>query len=1023
MLQLLSTVSPGILGNYLYELAKKSALHPGRKANYRLRSYGLPLMMVLALGFMLRVEAWAQPAGWQYYSRIAITENSGLNVADYQLLLTLNTQELVAAGQMNANGDDIRFGADLSGNTLLSYWIESDMNTSNTKIWVKIPLLAANVVTYIYLFYGNNSASAESNIDGTFIGPHSSTDSIDSGNSGGVTNSQRGFRFAPNEDILVKRFGKREPDGSTRYVTLFDFNSQAILRQHEVSGPAGQYIYSDLGSPIWLTQDTQYLLELYQGSNDGYYFGVSSQIGTHLTYYDMRYCNSCTQNTFPSLVLNGYQYGYPDFHYYTKNNVTPPPTYYICPPEICNGIDDNCDGNVDEGVQTIYYRDFDTDGFGNPSSVISACSQPSGYVANGTDCNDLSAVEKPGQIWYKDTDNDGYAETGAATITQCLRPVGYKAASELTSITGDCNDNAAAINPAASEICDNIDNNCNGMTDEGLTFITYYTDADNDGFGTGSGQSLCANPGPGFATQAGDCNDDPATGGMTNPDATEICDNIDNNCNGMTDEGLTFITYYTDADNDGFGTGSGQSLCANPGPGFATQAGDCNDDPATGGMTNPDATEICDNIDNNCNGMTDEGLTFITYYTDADNDGFGTGSGQSLCANPGPGFATQAGDCNDDPATGGMTNPDATEICDNIDNNCNGMTDEGVQTTFYRDMDGDGFGNPAVTQLACSAPMGYVANDDDCDDTNGAIKPGATEVCDGVDNNCDGTIDNILSGGGVWQNTNVGTANGNATYPPCDAQPNDVFTIQASGFSTSNSDQLHLVYQQLCGNVELIARVTGVNSGGWAGITLRESLMPGSKKVALKTQSNGNIRREIRTTINGAVNNLNYLRPAHSWLRLVRNGSNFVGYTSTDGTNWTFAFSATVSMTGCIYVGLFSESINANVVTTATFDNVQINGGVLPLIQAPQTPVAASSLSPEVYPNPTTGEVNIDLSSYANPVGTVKVFDAYGKLVLQKQLDGSPLFGMKINGADGVYSISIEVEGETPVTKRVVIAH
>jgi len=883
MLQLLSTVSPGILGNYLYELAKKSALHPGRKANYRLRSYGLPLMMVLALGFMLRVEAWAQPAGWQYYSRIAITENSGLNVADYQLLLTLNTQELVAAGQMNANGDDIRFGADLSGNTLLSYWIESDMNTSNTKIWVKIPLLAANVVTYIYLFYGNNSASAESNIDGTFIGPHSSTDSIDSGNSGGVTNSQRGFRFAPNEDILVKRFGKREPDGSTRYVTLFDFNSQAILRQHEVSGPAGQYIYSDLGSPIWLTQDTQYLLELYQGSNDGYYFGVSSQIGTHLTYYDMRYCNSCTQNTFPSLVLNGYQYGYPDFHYYTKNNVTPPPTYYICPPEICNGIDDNCDGNVDEGVQTIYYRDFDTDGFGNPSSVISACSQPSGYVANGTDCNDLSAVEKPGQIWYKDTDNDGYAETGAATITQCLRPVGYKAASELTSITGDCNDNAAAINPAASEICDNIDNNCNGMTDEGLTFITYYTDADNDGFGTGSGQSLCANPGPGFATQAGDCNDDPATGGMTNPDATEICDNIDNNCNGMTDEG--------------------------------------------------------------------------------------------------------------------------------------------VQTTFYRDMDGDGFGNPAVTQLACSAPMGYVANDDDCDDTNGAIKPGATEVCDGVDNNCDGTIDNILSGGGVWQNTNVGTANGNATYPPCDAQPNDVFTIQASGFSTSNSDQLHLVYQQLCGNVELIARVTGVNSGGWAGITLRESLMPGSKKVALKTQSNGNIRREIRTTINGAVNNLNYLRPAHSWLRLVRNGSNFVGYTSTDGTNWTFAFSATVSMTGCIYVGLFSESINANVVTTATFDNVQINGGVLPLIQAPQTPVAASSLSPEVYPNPTTGEVNIDLSSYANPVGTVKVFDAYGKLVLQKQLDGSPLFGMKINGADGVYSISIEVEGETPVTKRVVIAH
>ncbi|MFM9947177.1 MAG: DUF2341 domain-containing protein [Saprospiraceae bacterium] len=746
MLQLLSTVSPGILGNCLCVLAKKSGLRPWHKADYRLRSYGLPLMMVLALGVMLRVEAWAQPAGWQYYSRISITENSGLNVANYQLLLTLNTQDLVTAGQINANGDDIRFGADLNGTTLFSYWIESGMNTSNTKIWVKIPFLAANAVTDIYLFYGNNSASAESNIDGTFIGPHSSTDSIASGSSGGSTNSQRGFRFAPNEDILVKRFGKREPNGSTRYVTLFDFNSQAILRQHQVTGPAGQYIYSDLGSPIWLTQGTQYLLELYQGSSDGYYFGVSSQIGTHLTYYDMRYCNSCTQNTFPTLILNGYQYGYPDFHYYTKNNVASPPTYSICPAEICNGIDDNCDGNVDEGVQTIYYRDFDTDGFGNPSSVISACSQPSGYVTNDMDCNDLNPVEKPGQSWYKDTDGDGYAQTGAATITQCTRPVGYKAASELTSTTGDCNDN------------------------------------------------------------------------------------------------------------------------------------------------------------------------------------------------------------------------------------------------------------------------------------NATVKPGATEVCDGLDNNCDGTIDNIPSGGGVWQNANVGTANGNATYPPCDAQPNDVFTIQASSFSTSISDQLHLVYQQLCGNVELIAHVTGVNNGGWAGITLRETLMPGSKKVALKTQFSNNIRREIRTTTNAAASILNLSR-THTWLRLVRNGSNFVGYTSTNGVTWDFAFSTTVTMTSCIYVGLFSESINANVVTTATFDNVQINGGVLPLIQAPQTPVAASNLSPEVYPNPTTGEVNIDLSSYANPVGTVKVFDAYGKLVMQRQLDGSHLFGMKIDRADGVYFLSIEVEGEAPVTKRVVVAH
>ncbi|NUO02668.1 MAG: T9SS type A sorting domain-containing protein, partial [Saprospiraceae bacterium] len=311
----------------------------------------------------------------------------------------------------------------------------------------------------------------------------------------------------------------------------------------------------------------------------------------------------------------------------------------------------------------------------------------------------------------------------------------------------------------------------------------------------------------------------------------------------------------------------------------------------------------------------------------------------------------------------------------------------------------------------------------DCNDGNAAIKPGATEVCDGVDNNCDGTIDNVPSGNGTWSNANVGTANGEADYPACDAKPNDVFTIEASGFSTSSSDKLHLVYQQLCGNVELIARVTGVTNGGWAGITLRETLMPGSKKVVLKTQSNGNIRREIRSTTNGATSNLNYLRPTHSWLRLVRSGSNFVGYTSTNGSTWTFAFSATVSMTGCIYVGLFSESINTNVVTTATFDQVQVNGGTTPLlIEAPHTTAAASTLVPDVYPNPSFGEVNIDLSGYADPLGTVRVFDVFGQLVKAVRLDGTSLFRMDMDGADGVYFLSIEVDGMEPVTKRVVLA-
>jgi Domain of unknown function (DUF2341)/PKD-like domain/LCCL domain len=266
------------------------------------------------------------PAGWTQASKIDVTENSGATLTDYQLKLNINTQALITAGQLNATGSDLRFG-NSTGTTLYNYWIESGLNTTNTSVWVKIDNIPASTTKTFYMFYGNAGASAVSAVNGTFYGPNSSTDSVASGSAGGVAGSQRGFRFAPNEDVLVTDFGKREPNGTTRYVTLFDFATQAIINQTQVTGPAAQYSYTNISSPIWLTQGTDYLLELYQGASDGYYFGSSSQIGQHLTYKDMRYCNSCTQNTFPTSILTNFQYGYPDLWYYTKQNVTPAPTY------------------------------------------------------------------------------------------------------------------------------------------------------------------------------------------------------------------------------------------------------------------------------------------------------------------------------------------------------------------------------------------------------------------------------------------------------------------------------------------------------------------------------------------------------------------------------------------------------------------------------------------------------------------------------------------------------------------------
>lgn len=273
--------------------------------------------------------AFAQLPGWNHSKTIQLQENSGVNLINYQLELTINTANFVSNGEMLATGDDIRFTSSCTGGTVYSYWIESGMNSASTKIWVKIDTLLANSTKNIYMHYGNNAASPVSAVVGTFNGPHSSTDSVASGGPGGAANSQRGFRFSPNETLLVTAFGKREPNGSTRFVTLFDFATQAILAQTQVSGPAAQYSYSNLSNPIWLQQGTQYLIQLYQGASDGYYFGTSSQIGQHLTYFDMRYCNSCTENTFPTSTLSNYHYGYPDLWYFTKNTASVAPSYTL----------------------------------------------------------------------------------------------------------------------------------------------------------------------------------------------------------------------------------------------------------------------------------------------------------------------------------------------------------------------------------------------------------------------------------------------------------------------------------------------------------------------------------------------------------------------------------------------------------------------------------------------------------------------------------------------------------------------
>jgi hypothetical protein len=99
------------------------------------------------------------------------------------------------------------------------------------------------------------------------------------------------------------------------------------------------------------------------------------------------------------------------------------------------------------------------------------------------------------------------------------------------------------------------------------------------------------------------------------------------------------------------------------------------------------------------------------------------------------GFA-ESDDCDDDNAD---VNPDATESCNGVDDDCNDLVDDDATdaTAFYEDADADGFGG-TITVTACEVPVGYVALDGDCDDSDGTINPGADELCDSADRDCDG---------------------------------------------------------------------------------------------------------------------------------------------------------------------------------------------------------------------------------------------------------------------------------------------
>ena len=428
-----------------------------------------------------------------------------------------------------------------------------------------------------------------------------------------------------------------------------------------------------------------------------------------------------------------------------------------------DGVDQDCGGEDDFDVDMDGYASSeagwsptfgvnteadvlpDTDCWdANPSEEVPGDFRPlNGYPAQSAGEVHPGAVDPPydgidqdcagGEEF--DVDLDGWVAAGIRTP-------------ESEEAGEDCDDEDAGIHPDATEVCDDIDNDCDSLVDsedpnvDESTAPTWYEDRDGDAFGdAGSSWVLCDQP-EGYVADETDCDD---ADGSVYPGAPERCDGRQTDCerSGIPADEL-------DGDADGY-VECAYDAATWLGSSEVVGGGDCDDAEPTAW---PGADEVCDGmVDEDCDGTVDEdeAVDAPTWYADADSDNYGDPDSPTRACSAPKGFVSDSTDCDDGASS---VNPDEAEVCDasSTDEDCDGLADDddpdgAVGTSeYYADVDLDSFGDPADASDWCHPPSALVSNSDDCDDGNEEVNPDADEQCsDGVDNDCDSATTCVMA--------------------------------------------------------------------------------------------------------------------------------------------------------------------------------------------------------------------------------------------------------------------------------------